>query len=881
MCSMADWCKLVYGFSEGSGEMKDLLGGKGAGLAEMTRLGLPVPPGFTITTEACRAYTEAGRLPAGLMESVAEHLEDLEGLASKRLGDPRDPLLVSVRSGAAVSMPGMMDTVLNLGLNDAAVVGLARCTGDERFAHDSYRRFIQMFGDIVLKIPRERFEEALETLKEERGVEEDPQLEAADLKELVKVYKRIVEAEADRPFPEDPEEQLELAIRAVFDSWDNDRAIAYRKEFGIPDSLGTAVTVQAMVFGNMGEDSATGVAFTRDPSTGEQGIFGEFLLNAQGEDVVAGIRTPRPLEEMMDAIPHAFSELLKTMQKLENEYRDMQDVEFTVERDTLYMLQTRSGKRTAAAALKIARDMAEEGLISKDEALLRIEPGQLEQLLHPRMDPEAEVEVLCKGLGASPGAATGKVVLTAQEAAERGGAGEAVILVRKETDPDDVEGMMRAKGVLTALGGMTSHAAVVARGMGKPAVTGCSALNIDPDAGAFSVDGRVFEAGDVVTIEGTSGRVIAGEVPLVEPEINEDFETVLHWADEVRTLGVRANADTPEDARRARDFGAEGIGLCRTEHMFMEEGRLRIVREMILSEDEKALDAALEKLEPLQRGDFEKIFKAMDGLPVTVRLLDPPLHEFLPDSKDLATQVAEAEARGEDAVELVRQLRVAERLEEVNPMLGLRGVRLGMLRPEVYRMQARAIAAAARAVAEEGYVPVVEIMLPLVGFPSELAKMRAFIEEEVGKTPAKIGTMIELPRACAVAGEIAEDADFFSFGTNDLTQMVCGMSRDDAEEKFLADYLQGGLLRENPFQTLDQRGVGVFVSMACEGGREAKPSLKLGVCGEHGGDPKSIAFFHEVGLDYVSCSPFRVPIARLVAAQVASAERGRVVSVGG
>ena len=877
---MADGCKLVYGFSEGSGEMKDLLGGKGAGLAEMTRLGLPVPPGFTITTEACRAYTEAGRLPAGLMESVAEHLEDLGGLASKRLGDPRDPLLVSVRSGAVVSMPGMMDTVLNLGLNDAAVVGLARCTGDERFAHDSYRRFIQMFGDIVLKIPRERFEEALEILKEERGVEEDPQLEAADLKELVKVYKRIVEAEADRPFPEDPEEQLELAIRAVFESWENDRAMAYRKEFGIPDSLGTAVTVQAMVFGNMGEDSATGVAFTRDPSTGEQGIFGEFLLNAQGEDVVAGIRTPRPLEEMMDAMPHAFSELLKTMQKLENEYRDMQDVEFTVERDTLYILQTRSGKRTAAAALKIARDMAEEGLISKDEALLRIEPGQLEQLLHPRMDLEAEVEVLCKGLGASPGAATGKVVLTAQEAAERGGAGEAVILVRKETDPDDVGGMMRAKGVLTALGGMTSHAAVVARGMGKPAVTGCSALNIDPDAGAFSVDGRVFEAGDVVTIEGTSGRVIAGEVPLVEPEINEDFETVLHWADEVRTLGVRANADTPEDARRARDFGAEGIGLCRTEHMFMEEGRLRIVREMILSEDEKALDAALEKLEPLQREDFEKMFKTMDGLPVTVRLLDPPLHEFLPDSKDLATQVAETEARGEDAVELVRQLRVAERLEEVNPMLGLRGVRLGMLRPEVYRMQARAIAAAARAVAEEGYVPVVEIMLPLVGFPSEIAKMRAFIEEEVGKTPAKIGTMIELPRACAVAGEIAEDADFFSFGTNNLTQMVCGMSRDDAEEKFLADYLQGGLLRENPFQTLEQRGVGVFVSMACEGGREAKPSLKLGVCGEHGGDPKSIAFFHEVGLDYVSCSPFRVPIARLVAAQVASAERGRVVSAG-
>jgi pyruvate,orthophosphate dikinase len=847
----------------------------------MTRLGLPVPPGFTITTEACRAYTEAGRLSAGLMESVAEYLEVLEGVTGKRLGDSDNPLLVSVRSGAAVSMPGMMDTVLNLGLNDAAVAGLARRTGDERFAYDSYRRFIQMFGDIVLKIPHESFEEALEILKDERRVEEDPQLEAADLKELVNVYKEIVEAEADRPFPEDPAEQLELAIRAVFDSWDNERAIAYRREFGILDSLGTAVTVQAMVFGNMGEDSATGVAFTRDPSTGEQGIFGEFLLNAQGEDVVAGIRTPRPLEEMMEVMPHAFSELLETMQTLEHEYRDMQDVEFTVERDALYMLQTRNGKRTAAAAIKIARDMAEEGFIRKDEALLRIDPGQLEQLLHPRMDPVAEVEVLCTGLGASPGAATGKIVLTAQEAAERGGAGEAVILVRKETDPDDVEGMMRAKGVLTALGGMTSHAAVVARGMGKPAVTGCSALKIDSHAGAFSVNGRVFEAGDVITIEGTSGRVIAGEVPLVEPEIDEDFETILRWADRVRALGVRANADTPEDARRAREFGAEGIGLCRTEHMFMEEGRLRIVREMILSEDERALDAALEKLEPLQKEDFEKIFKAMDGLPVTVRLLDPPLHEFLPDSKDLAAKVAEAEARVENAGELVRQLRIAERLEEVNPMLGLRGVRLGVLRPEVYRMQARAIAAAARTVAEEGYAPVVEIMVPLVGFPSELAMIKAYIEEEVGETPVKIGTMIELPRACAVAGEIAEDADFFSFGTNDLTQMVCGMSRDDAEEKFLADYLEGGLLRENPFQTLDRKGVGVFVSMACEGGREAKPSLKLGVCGEHGGDPKSIAFFHEVGLDYVSCSPFRVPIARLVAAQVASsAQSEKVVSAG-
>ncbi len=879
---MANGDGLVYGFSEGSGEMKDLLGGKGAGLAEMTRLGLPVPPGFTITTEACREYAGAGRLPAGLMESVAGRLGDLEEISGKRLGDTEDPLLVSVRSGAAASMPGMMDTVLNLGLGDAAVVGLARRVGDERFAYDSYRRFIHMFGDIVLKIPHGRFEGALGSLKEERGVEEDPQLEPADLEELVRIYKGIVEEETGRPFPQDPEEQLELAIRAVFDSWDNDRAVAYRREFGIPDSLGTAVTVQAMVFGNMDEDSATGVAFTRNPSTGEQGIFGEFLLNAQGEDVVAGIRTPRPLEEMMDAMPRAFSELLATMQKLENEYRDMQDVEFTVERDALYMLQTRSGKRTAAAALKIARDMTEEGLVSKEEALLRVDPGQLEQLLHPRIDPEAEVEILCTGLGASPGAATGRIVLTAQEAAERGGAKEAVILVRKETDPDDVEGMISSRGVLTALGGMTSHAAVVARGMGKPAVTGCSALEMDPDAGTLSVGGKVFEAGDVITIEGTSGRVMAGEVPLVEPEINEDFETILRWADESRALGIRANADTPEDARRAREFGAEGIGLCRTEHMFMEGGRLRIVREMILSEEEKALEAALQKLEPFQRGDFEEIFRAMDGLPVTVRLLDPPLHEFLPDSKDLATQVAEVEARGEDAAELVRELRVAERLEEVNPMLGLRGVRLGTLRPEVYRMQARAIAAAAETVAEEGYAPVVEIMVPLVGFPAELAKMRAIIEEEVGETPVKIGTMIELPRACAVAGEIAEDADFFSFGTNDLTQMVCGMSRDDAEEKFLTDYLGSGLLEDNPFETLDRRGVGAFVSMACKGGLETKPSLKLGVCGEHGGDPKSIEFFHEVGLDYVSCSPFRVPVARLVAAQqVASAGRERAESIGG
>src|SRR5215203_1837793 len=781
--------RLVYGFSEGSAEMKDLLGGKGAGLAAMSNLGLPVPPGFTITSEACRAYMEADELPEGLMKAVAGRVRGLEEETGKRLGDPEDPLLVSVRSGAAVSMPGMMDTVLNLGLNDATVEGLARRTGDERFARDSHRRFIQMFGDIVLRVDAERFEEALENLKRERGVEEDPELSADDLDELVSTFKGILEEEAERPFPEDPEEQLELAIRAVFDSWSNDRAIAYRKEFGVPDDLGTAVTVMAMVFGNMGETSATGVAFTRDPSTGEQGLFGEFLLNAQGEDVVAGIRTPRPLGEMERVMPNAYQQFLETAAKLEREFRDMQDVEFTVEQDKLYMLQTRSGKSTGAAGLKIARDMAEEGLISHDEAIMRVEPASLDQLLHPRVDPQAELEVLAKGLPASPGAATGKIVLNAPEAKELAEAGEALLLVRRETHPDDVEGMIAAKGVLTAFGGMTSHAAVVARGMGKPAVTGCSSLKIDLARGELEIGGKRFEAGEVLTIDGTDGSVIRGDVPLVKPTPSEDFEVLLHWADEARTLGVRANADTPEDARRARELGAEGVGLCRTEHMFMEGERLQIMREMILSESDDALKEALVKLEPLQREEFEGIFSAMDGLPVTVRLLDPPLHEFLPDSKDLAKEIAEREGREEDAGELRRQLRVAESLEERNPMLGLRGCRLGLLRPDVYLMQARAIAQAARAVRQAGGEPDVEIMIPLVGFSSELRKMRDLIEAELAGESVPIGTMIELPRACAVAGEIARVADFFSFGTNDLTQMVCGISRDDAEEKFLSQYL--------------------------------------------------------------------------------------------
>jgi pyruvate, orthophosphate dikinase len=875
---MADQDIYVYRFSEGTGEMRDLLGGKGSGLVEMSNLGLPVPPGFTITTEACRAYMEAGETPEGLMASVTEYLGELEEATGKRLGDSGDPLLVSVRSGAAASMPGMMDTVLNLGLNDTAVEGLAQRTGDQRFARDSYRRLIQMFGDIVLKVDHEKFEQALDDLKKERGVEEDPDLDVGDLDELIATFKGIVEEEAESPFPQEPGEQLELAILAVFDSWNNDRAVSYRKEFGIPDDLGTAVTVMSMVFGNMGEDSATGVAFTRDPSTGEQGLYGEFLLNAQGEDVVAGIRTPRPLEEMEEAMPHAFQELLETMQKLEQRYRDMQDVEFTVERDHLYMLQTRSAKRTGVAALKVAYDMAKEGLISREEAVSRIEPEQLNQVLHPYIDPEADLEVLATGLPASPGAATGTIVLTADEAEEKGGAGEPVILVRKETNPDDVHGMVRSQGILTALGGMTSHAAVVARGFGKPAVTGCKAIEIDLEAGEVSVDGKTFKAGDTITIEGTSGRVAEGEVPLIDAELSHDFEQILAWADELRVLNVRANADTPADAKKAREFGAKGIGLCRTEHMFMQDGRLELMRAMILSEDEAASREALGDLEPLQRGDFEEIFEAMDGLPVTVRLLDPPLHEFLPESRELGARLAALEdQRPEEASELRRQLRVVENLEEANPMLGLRGCRLGLMRPEIYRMQVRAIVEAAKAVKEKGHTPIVEIMIPLVGFARELEVTReeaeAVVREVLGEDdPVQIGTMIELPRACTTAGEIAGRADFFSFGTNDLTQTTCGLSRDDAEGSFLTTYLEKGILAKNPFETIDREGVGRLVSLACERGREANPDLKLGICGEHGGDPESIAFFHEAGLDYVSCSPYRVPIARLAAAQAAMAE---------
>ena len=872
--------RFVYEFSEGSEDMKDLLGGKGAGLAAMSNLDLPVPPGFTITTEACRHYMKNGELSEEISEQVEENLVKLEGSIGKGLGDAEDPLLVSVRSGAAVSMPGMMDTVLNLGINDDAVEAFAHSTGDERFAYDSYRRFIQMFGDVVLDVEHGKFEEALESLKEERGAEDDTDLTADDFKELIESYKKIVQDQIGQSFPQDPREQLKLAIEAVFDSWDNPRAKRYRKEYGLPDDLGTAVTVQAMVFGNMGDTSSTGVVFTRDPSSGEQGLFGEFLMNAQGEDVVAGIRTPKPIAEMEEFLPNAFEELLETMQRLENEYREMQDIEFTVERDKLYMLQTRTGKRTAVAALKIAREMADEGIISREEAVMRIDPSQLNQVLHPYIDPEADLEVLAEGLPASPGAATGTIVFTAEEAEERGGAGESVVLVRKETTPDDVHGMVCAKGTLTALGGMTSHAAVVARGMGIPAVTGCKSLNIDAAAGKLSINGKTFGPEDVITIEGSTGRVVEGDVPLVDAEISDDFEQVLAWADEFRTLGVRTNADTPQDSEKARELGAEGIGLCRTEHMFMEEGRLEIVREMILSDTDEATQHALDSLAPLQRGDFEGILKAMSGLPVTIRLLDPPLHEFLPDSQELYGRLVELEDESaEEATEIRRQLRVVESLEEANPMLGLRGCRLGIMRPGLYRMQAKAIAEAAKAVREEGYDPQVEIMVPLVGFRPELAAVRGEIEDVVtevlgAENPLKVGTMIELPRACAVADKIAGEADFFSFGTNDLTQTTCGLSRDDAEGAFLARYLEDGILSRNPFETIDVDGVGQLVSMACERGREANPDLKLGICGEHGGDPESIKFFHETGLDYVSCSPYRVPVARLAAAQTALSAEG-------
>ncbi|MGH3057395.1 MAG: pyruvate, phosphate dikinase [Gaiellaceae bacterium] len=869
--------RYVYDFSESAELGRDLLGGKGAGLAEMTAIGLPVPAGFTVTTAACREYLRGnGGLPQGLAEEIDEAVRRLEATTGKRFGDPSDPLLVSVRSGAAVSMPGMMDTILNLGLNDDAVEGLARATGNERFAYDAYRRLVQMYGDVVDGVDAGRFEDELGALKGRRGVSEDVELGADDLRELVGRFREIYRDATGRDFPEDAREQLERAVQAVFESWNTQRAQVYRRANGIPDDLGTAVNVVQMVFGNKGDDSGTGVAFTRDPSTGEQGIWGEFLVNAQGEDVVAGIRTPQPIAEMEARFGPTFERLVETTARLEEHYREMQDIEFTVEEGTLYILQTRTGKRTAAAALRIAVEMVAEGLLSREEAVARIDPGQLDQLLHPMIDPAADYEVAGKGLNASPGAATGKIVLDADRAEEQGKAGEAVILVRGETTPDDIHGVIEARGVLTAQGGMTSHAAVVARGMGKPCVAGCEALSIDLGARRIRLGEHELAEGEVVTIDGGRGEVIVGEVPLVPPQIDENFETLLGWADDVRVLRVRANADTPEDAAKAREFGAEGIGLCRTEHMFMAEERLPLVRTMILASSREERREALERLLPFQQKDFEGIFEAMAGLPVTIRLLDPPLHEFLPPLEE-----AESE-------EMARRIRA---LREANPMLGMRGCRLGLLYPEIYEMQVRAVLRAALAVAgRTGEAPLVEIMHPLVGFAEELRRLRrltldtasAELEQADRELAYLVGTMLELPRACVRADEIAAEADFFSFGTNDLTQTTLGFSRDDAEGKFLTRYLEDRILDANPFETLDESGVGDLMRIAVERARGVEPEIKLGICGEHGGDGRSVAFCHALGLDYVSCSPFRVPIARLAAAQAALAERGvTAVQVGG
>ncbi|MGO9876049.1 MAG: pyruvate, phosphate dikinase [Acidimicrobiia bacterium] len=870
--------KYVFAFEEGNKEQKFLLGGKGANLAEMTIIGLPVPPGFTITTEACNAYMAGGNvLPDGLMGEVTAAREVLESKMGKQLGASSDPLLVSVRSGAPFSMPGMMDTVLNLGLNDESVRGLAHQTANERFAYDSYRRFVQMFGKIVLDVPGEHFEDKLHELVETKGFTVDTELGAEDLKLLVGTFKAIVRAEAGVDFPDDPTDQLRYAIEAVFRSWNGKRARDYRKYEGIADDLGTAVNVQTMVFGNKGDDSGTGVAFTRNPSTGERLPYGDFLKNAQGEDVVAGIRITEALDAMSNEFPGPHTELLGVMTLLENHYRDMCDIEFTIEQGRLFMLQTRVGKRTAAAALRMAVEMVSEGLIDERDAVLRVQPTQLDQLLHPQFDPKAEYRVLAKGLNASPGAAVGKVYFTADEAEARHEAGEHVILVRPETSPDDLHGMIAAEGILTSRGGLVSHAAVVARGMGKPAICGAEAVVIDLATRQFVADGVTVNEGDVISISGTSGEIVVGEVAVMTPEPTGHFGTILGWADQYRRLRVRTNADLPEDAKRAREFGAEGIGLCRTEHMFLGD-RLPIVQRMILADNETDEDVALEQLRAQQEADFEGILDAMDGLPVTVRLLDPPLHEFLPDHEELI--VKQAKEGLSDAE--TKLLKASEFWREANPMLGTRGCRLGILKPGLYRMQVRALMQAAVTRRQRGGNPIVEIMIPLIVSEPELALLERWVREEADAVLADakielrytVGTMIETPRAALVADRIADVAEFFSFGTNDLTQMTFGFSRDDVEGRFMAQYLEQRLLTANPFDKLDVEGVGQLVRMGCERGRATRADIKLGICGEHGGDPDSIAFCHEVGLDYVSCSPFRVPIARLAAAHAALGTAG-------
>ncbi|MEQ8604680.1 MAG: pyruvate, phosphate dikinase [Marivibrio sp.] len=881
--------KWVYSFGDGAAEgradMRNLLGGKGANLAEMSNIGLPVPPGFTITTEVCTYYYANGETyPESLKAEVETALERIEATVDAKFGDPSNPLLVSVRSGARVSMPGMMDTVLNLGLNDATTAGLAEHSGDERFAYDSYRRFIQMYSDVVLGVEHHQFEDALEIVKEDKGAILDTELDAGDLKRLIDGYKKIVQDELGRPFPEDPKEQLWGAIGAVFGSWQTARAVTYRRLHDIPEEWGTAVNVQAMVFGNMGDDCATGVAFTRDPSTGENMFYGEYLVNAQGEDVVAGIRTPQhltvaarerqggDLPAMEEVMPEVFRQLDEVRGTLEAHYRDMQDIEFTVQKQKLWMLQTRNGKRTSQAAIKIACDMVDEGLIDRDAAVMRVEPQSLDQILHPRLDPKAERKVIAKGLPASPGAASGVVVFSADEAEKLAQEGRQVMLVRVETSPEDIHGMHAAQGILTTRGGMTSHAAVVARGMGRPCVAGAGDIRVDYKGGTFSIAGVTVKAGDWITIDGSTGEVIEGRVPTVDPELSGDFARIMEWADGARRLKVRANAETPEDVTTAAKFGAEGIGLCRTEHMFFEADRIVAMREMILAGDEAGRRHALSRILPMQREDFVQIFTIMQGLPVTIRLLDPPLHEFLPREPAEFQEVADATGVPVERVEAR-----AAQLHETNPMLGHRGCRLLNSYPEICEMQARAIFEAAVEVGKKtGAPPLCEVMIPLVGVKKELDLLKAVIDDvakavegETGVQPDyHIGTMIELPRAALTAGRIAESAEFFSFGTNDLTQTAYGMSRDDASG-FLTAYEKRGIIEQDPFQTLDQEGVGELIEIAVERGRKTRADIKLGICGEHGGDPASVGFCERVGLDYVSCSPFRVPIARLAAAQAA------------
>ena len=872
--------KFVYFFgkdvTDGKSSMKDLLGGKGANLAEMANLGVPVPPGFTITTEVCVLYLKNKNYPEEVFQQIEEAIDKLESLNNKKLGDAGDPLLVSVRSGAKVSMPGMMDTVLNLGLTDRSVIELANKVNDERFAYDCYRRFISMFGDVVLGLEFKKFDSLIANKKKELRVESDTDLDAKSLKELSERFKEIIKLEKGFEFPQDPKVQLYMAIDAVFESWNNSRAITYRKLNGIDDTWGTAVNVQTMVYGNRGGNSGTGVAFTRNPSTGEKRFFGEYLINAQGEDVVAGIRTPDFIDTLEDKIPEAYKQLIDICQTLEAHFKDMQDIEFTIQEGKLYMLQTRTGKRTAAAAMKIATDMVDEGLIDKETAITRVKAEQIDLLLHPRIDPKAKLDIIAKGLPASPGAAVGKVVFTAEAAEAMSELGEKTILVRTETSPEDIGGMAAAQGFLTVRGGMTSHAAVVGRGMGKPCVVGCGAISIDIKNGLFMVDDHTIREHEYITIDGSSGSVIVGKVELIDAEINKDLKRLLLWADEIRTLGVRTNADNPADASLARELGAEGIGLCRTEHMFFGDDRIPVVREMILAEDEKSRKKALKKLLPMQKADFLGIFRSMEGLPVTIRLLDPPLHEFLPDKEELDAKLRELEASGdwEKIGDVNKIIKRVVSLKELNPMLGHRGCRLGITYPEIYDMQVRAIMEAACELAANGMQIVPEIMIPLVSLAkafsvtrNEVCKMANQVMGEKGiKIDYHVGTMIELPRAVITADKIAVEADFFSFGTNDLTQTTFGFSRDDVS-KFVPIYQKAGIIEHDPFEVLDQEGVGELMKIGIQKGRSVKPNLQMGICGEHGGEPKSIHFAHKIGFDYVSCSPYRVPIARLVAAQ--------------